>query len=132
MKRLASHSAFLAVFWLGMMSVPAWAQVQPITIVDGRTLIVDGVGVRLCGIVSPAQTDEERKTAGREMQAVIAGRKVMCVPVNSGSPCDGFMPKRTGGLYVAQCWAGKTDIALEMIRRGAARAVPDWSDGYYR
>ncbi|GGE55386.1 hypothetical protein GCM10007276_35540 [Agaricicola taiwanensis] len=88
--------------------------------------------MRLCGITAPAADTEAGTAAKHTMAAVIGGRKVMCVPVNSGSPCDGYVPPRTGKLYVSQCWAGKTDIALEMIRRGAARAVPEWSDGYYR
>jgi endonuclease YncB( thermonuclease family) len=130
MRRLVGLGFVLAGICLA--AAPAVSQTQKIRILDGRTLTLDGRGIRLCGIAVPKLEGEAAKAARQALADIIGGRRIMCIAVNDGTPCDGYSPPRTGRLIVAQCWAGKDDIALAMVRRGLARDVPALSDGYYR
>jgi micrococcal nuclease len=65
------------------------------------------------------------------MRALDEGRRVRCVQVGGGTPCDGRSRPTSGNRTVAQCFVGDLDIAAEMIRGGHACDWPKFSGGYY-
>ena len=99
-------------------------------VVDGDTLRINGLPVRLFGMDS-FEAHQRCVSAGREstecgqqatieLGRLVAGREVRCTPRSADSY------NRT----VATCLVGSTDLAREMIRRGLAVALPQYSLNY--
>lgn len=98
---------------------------------DGVSLRVNNTMVRLCGIEAP-----EHHEAGYHMSAaylgfLIEGRRVRCIPVGAGTPCDGRLKLESRNRIFAQCFLGDMDIAAEMVRIGHAHDWQKYSGGYY-
>lgn len=107
-----------------------------VSVVDGDDLIVrrlDGrqLDVRLCGIDAP----ESHRAGGREATQALAtlaiGKSIRCVPVGSGTPCDGRSNPTNRGRLIAQCFIGSEDVADRAVCSGHARDWPRYSGGHY-
>lgn len=103
----------------------------PARVVDGDTLRVGGVKVRLAAIDAPeaAQTCEAKgetracgAAATAALAALVAGREVVCTPNG----------RRSYDRVVAMCTAGSTDLSQAMVAQGMARVMPrhaaEWPD----
>lgn len=116
---------------LALTSAPAMAQLitgAPYAI-DGDTLDMDGLRIRLHGIDAPeaaqtCQRGEEAWPCGQEakkvLTALVTGRQVEC----EQKGLDGY------GRIVAVCHAGQIDLANEQARAGLAVALPQYSQAY--
>jgi endonuclease YncB( thermonuclease family) len=120
---------------LALWPLQAGTSVPPLTgqvvrVIDGDTLDLDGQRIRLHGIDAPEARETCRDARGgrwdcgafstRTLQALVAGRHLVCSDLG----------ERTHGRVVAHCAAGGEDLAAQMIRRGAARACPRFSQAY--
>lgn len=101
-----------------------------IRVVDGDGLVVDGRKIRIWGIDAPElrQTCTVNRTtyacgqdAKKELESIIAQGRVHCTTRNT----DRY------GRHVSQCFAGRVDIAAEMVRRGHALDWDEYSKGAY-
>jgi endonuclease YncB( thermonuclease family) len=90
-------------------------------VVDGDTLDVAGVRVRLKGVAAP----ERHGPGGEEARAFVAAlaedRTVVC-ELTGG---------RTRGRRVGYCFRQGLDVGAEVIRAGLARDCPRYSGGRY-
>ena len=98
-------------------------------IVDGDTIKVGGLAVRLAGIDAPEggqACEREGKTyacgkvATRELGALIGGRPVQCEVAG----------KDAYGRVLGTCRAGDTDLNATMVSEGWALAFVKYSDRY--
>lgn len=102
---------------------------SPASVVDGDTLILTDLMVRLHGIdaVEARQTCKRGteiwacgEEAKRSLAALVNGKAVECVPRS----IDQY------GRTVATCTVNGFDIAENLTRSGLAVALPDFSDAY--
>lgn len=123
--------AFLLTLALACAPVPALAQAVsgPATVVDGDTLDLTGVRVRLFGVdaVELNQTCERGGEAWRcgedaraQLGALVAGLTVTCQPRDT----DVY------GRMVAVCEADGTDLSQAMAWSGYAVALTQFSEAY--
>jgi endonuclease YncB( thermonuclease family) len=101
------------------------------TVVDGDTIRVDGVAVRLAVIDAP-ERGQTCDGGGRSwpcgaaataaLERLVAGRVVTCTPNG----------RRSYNRVVAMCRAGGIDLSLAMAEQGLARVLPrfvaEWPD----
>lgn len=103
------------------------------TVIDGDTIDLDGVRVRLWGVDAPEldQTCRDPRFgveilcgdfAARALGLIVEGRNVVCYPTGAESY----------GRVVAQCTDGEHDIGATMVLNGWAVDVWSYSGGYYR
>ena len=96
-------------------------------VIDGDTIVVNGVRVRLKGIAAPevARNGKPGEPGGEEAKAflvdLIEGEVVVC----------DLTGERTWGRPVAWCYRDGGDIAEAEIRAGLARDCPRHSKGRY-
>jgi endonuclease YncB( thermonuclease family) len=93
----------------------------PAVVVDGDTLRVSGIPVRLQGIAAP----ELREPGGKEAKAYLAemvqDQTVVCE----------LTRERTRGRRVGICRVDGEDLAGQVIAAGLARDCPRYSKGRY-
>ena len=105
------------------LALPALAQdlIGPADIIDGDTIDVQGVRVRLWGIDAPEAGTVAGDAATAFLRDLMDGETVSC--------------RDTGGRsyrrIVAQCFIGDLDIADALVDAGHARDWPKYSSGYY-
>lgn len=119
---LAAVAVVLGVAWLGVDRRGTTESIVGLgRAIDGDSLVVDGVEIRLYGIDAPeyAQTCEAQgrtwpcgQAAGRRLAALIAGREVSCKVED----------KDRYGRFVCRCEAGGADVAAELVGEGLAVA----------
>lgn len=112
----------LALFFLAASPVPGEADVY---LVDGDTLDLDGVRMRIDGIDAPEFGQHCGvwacgKAALEELSSLIGSNAVTCDPHGQ----DGY------GRTIATCFVGNTDLGAEMVRTGYARAFVKYSVKY--
>ncbi len=96
-------------------------------VLDGDTIVVAGIHVRLKGVAAPevAHAGEAGEPGGDEarafMTALIEGQTVVC----------NLTRERTHGRRVGYCTLDGQDIAAELIKAGLARDCPRFSAGRY-
>ena len=91
-------------------------------VIDGDTIEVATVRIRLWGIDAPETDSEEGRVAKAFLEGYLLGRHVRCAPRGT----DRY--QRT----VAMCFVADTvDIAETLVIRGYARDWPKYSNGYY-
>jgi endonuclease YncB( thermonuclease family) len=100
-------------------------------VIDGDTLWVDRIKVRLCGIDAPERNKPGGSEATQFLNMITKGRDVRCVIVGSGTPCDGRSRRTSHDRIVAQCFVADTDLAASLVRSGNARDWKRFSGGYY-
>lgn len=129
--RAKSKFHWIAVGLLATAPLPAQAQSisGPAEAVDGDTLSLTGMRVRLLGIDAPeAQQTCERggsswacgEDARARLAELVDGKNVSC----SGQETDPY------GRLVAICRAGSTDIGGAMVAAGLATAFTKYSNSY--
>jgi endonuclease YncB( thermonuclease family) len=96
------------------------------SVVDGDTIEIHGVRIRLSGYDTPERSARcgavnLYQRAANELDRFIAGRTVRCAP----SGTDSY------GRTVATCSAGGTDLGEHMVREGWGRDWPLYSGGAY-
>lgn len=92
-------------------------------VIDGDTIKVRGLKVRLAGINAPELDMPYGQKAKWEMVNICKGKTVRVVP-NGETSYD---------RIVATCYVdGDTDIGAELIKRGLARDIPVFTDGKYK
>lgn len=114
---------------LAAWPVPAAPFAGPARVVDGDTLDLSGVRVRLFGIDAPEsrqRCDVSGRNwacgawATRKLAALIGGAEVSCAARD----------RDRHGRIVAICSAGGRDLGRAMVRAGAARAYLRYSHDY--
>ncbi len=91
-------------------------------VIDGDTVAIDRVHVRLWGIDAPELATEAGQAARRFLVHWLGNRAIRCSP----------KARDRHGRTVAQCFAGGEDLAAVMVRAGHARDWAKFSRGYYR
>lgn len=131
MRRSYSVLAWLLIFAVlaaiaQVMRPPPRAPGEPVSgrarVVDGDSLEIAGVRIRLAGIDAPERTQDCRdadgatyacgEAAARALAALVAGRSVSCTP----DDVDRY------NRDVAVCSAGGRDLAEALVREGHALA----------
>lgn len=132
----ALTSGALALACLAPGTVLAEVAGKP-RIIDGATLEIAGQRFRLAGIETPAP-DQTCRRAGQEYACgtvaramlwdLVGGREVRCEPVvNAGTADTG---SAGGGITLATCRAGDTDLNAGMVVAGWALADPAAAASY--
>ena len=90
-------------------------------VVDGDTLTVAGVRIRLRGLDAPELKHRGGNEAREALRLIVGKSPLACRP-------DGTV---THDRIVATCFAGEMDIAAELIRQGRALDCARFSGGAY-
>ena len=115
------------VFLVGWLVCCPPAIAGDVRIVDGDTLALHGVRVRLAGIDAPetgtacGACEACGPTATAAPADLVGGGPVVCAPIG----VDRY------GRLVARCRAGGVDLATAMVAAGWARDWPAYSGGAY-
>ena len=129
-------SAVVAIVWA--LAAPAAAQgvsvparvvlVYPgVVVVDGDTLVLAGVRLRLWGIDAP-----EMDGCCGEPSRVFVVSFLEALGPYGGIRCSPMDVDRYRRVVVLCVDAGGLDLAANVVRLGWARDWPEFSDGYYR
>lgn len=92
----------------------------PADVVDGDTLKIGGIGVRLKGISVPEMNERGRKQATEVLRRLIGNRQVTCK----------LTGETTRGRGVGYCEAGGKDLQEEFVRGGYVMACPKYTTRY--
>jgi endonuclease YncB( thermonuclease family) len=92
-----------------------------VRVLDGDTMQIGEVRVRLWGIDAPELPSPSGRQARAAMRRLVDGRPVRCEPVGR----DRY------GRTVARCFAGDVDLGAAMIRAGKARPYCRYSGDFY-
>lgn len=122
-----------AIFVFILVLMPAALAAQevsgPARVVDGDTLDLTGLSVRLLGIDAPEHEQTCRRTdqswacgkdAAAKLATLTAGRTVRC----EQQATDPY------GRIVARCFVNERDLGQDLVDAGLAIALPDFSDRY--
>jgi endonuclease YncB( thermonuclease family) len=90
-------------------------------VVDGATLEVSGVAIRLKGLAAPERKQAGGSEATAFMRELTAGRTVVCDLTN----------ERTWCRRVGTCRVGGRDVAAELVAAGLARDCERYGGGRY-
>lgn len=106
------------------VAVPANAQELQgrANVIDGDTLWLGSVNIRLNGIDAPERGQARYRAATRTLQRLVAGRTVVC-KLNGDKSYD---------RYIGTCFVGETDLAAAVIASGNALDCARYSGGRYR
>lgn len=91
------------------------------TVIDGDTIRVDELKVRIWGLDAPEMDTQEGIKAKEALLQLAEGKKVRCEP-NGDISYD---------RVVAKCFVGDQDIAEWMIESGHAKPYCKFSGEYY-
>ncbi len=91
-------------------------------VIDGDTLWLGGVKIRLNGIDAPERGQARYRAATKTLQRLVAGRTVVC-KLNGDTSYD---------RYIGTCFVEETDLAAAVIASGNALDCARYSGGRYR
>ena len=91
-------------------------------VIDGDTLYVGRIKVRLNGIDAPERGQARFRAATRALQGLVAGKVVLC-RLNGDTSYD---------RYIGSCYVDGYDLAAAVISTGNALDCPRYSGGRYR
>ena len=118
---------FAALFCFLAEAAAAEQLVGRTRVIDGDTIVVGGITVRLKGIAAPevARGGSPGKPGGAEasafMEKMVGGRTAACE----------LTRERTWGRRVGYCSVGGTELGEAIVRAGLARDCPPYSGGRY-
>lgn len=120
-----------------LLHIASSANAQEVTgvvssVSDGDTFRIRELRIRLCGIDAPEDSKPGAAEATRFLELLIRNKKVRCIPVGGGTPCDTRSSVINRNRLVAQCFLGDQDIAAALIENGHACDWPKYSAGAYR
>lgn len=96
-----------------------------VTVVEGDRYRVGSRNVKLCGV-------RTRTVAAMPMiRSMLENKRIDCVPVGLGTPCDGRIGARVDNAGVAQCFLNGVDIAETLTSRGYLCDHAPFSGGVY-
>jgi micrococcal nuclease len=107
---------------LAILAFFGWALTGPAYTVDGDTLRVAGIAVRLEG-VDAEEMDEPNGPAARAVMVEIIGNDPVSCLLNG---------ERSYNRVVAVCFVRGVDVGAEIIRQGWALDCARYSHGRYR
>jgi endonuclease YncB( thermonuclease family) len=88
--------------------------------------------IRLCGIDAPeVECGRSYQDAREALRALVHGKRVRCMQVGGGTPCDGRSKPTNRDRIVAQCFVDGTDLAGSLVERGFACDWKRFSGGHY-
>lgn len=90
-------------------------------VIDGDTVEVARVRVRLAGVAAPERSEAGGPAATEALRRIVAGQTVRCA----------LSGERSHDRQVGVCWAGSQDIGAAVIAAGVARDCPRYSNGRY-
>lgn len=93
----------------------------PAVVIDGDTLDVGGVRVRLNGVAAPERSEPGGAEATAAMVRIIGARPVRCV----------LTGEKTHGREVGICYVNERDVGGALIAAGYARDCARYSSGRY-
>lgn len=109
----------IAIFMVGvLLCAPSDCATR---VLDGDTLQIGEVRVRLWGIDAAELPSPAGRQARSALRRLVDGRPVRCEPEGS----DRY------GRTVARCFAGDVDLGEAMIRAGKARPYCRYSGDFY-
>lgn len=91
-------------------------------VIDGDTLWVGRIKVRLNGIDAPERGKPRYRAATQVLEKLVAGKTVVC-RLNGDKTYD---------RYVGVCYVGEADLAASVIASGNALDCARYSGGRYR
>jgi endonuclease YncB( thermonuclease family) len=91
-------------------------------VVDGDTLYVGQVKIRLNGIDAPERGQARFRAATQALRSFVAGKVVIC-RLNGDTSYD---------RYIGSCYVDGFDVAASVIATGNALDCPRYSGGRYR
>src|SRR6266446_4486499 len=131
----------LLILWAAAIATSGAAEFsgipRPQDVIDGDDLRLcpdDGSActrIRLCGIDAPERGCPGNKEGRKGLQALVVGKRVRCIQVGAGTPCDGRSEPTNKRRVVAQCFVDGTDVAGVLVERGFACDWKKFSDGHY-
>lgn len=89
--------------------------------IDGDTLDVEGIRVRLNGVAAPERDEPGGSEATDAMRQIIGSQAVRC----------SLTGETTYQRQVGTCWIGTLDVGAALIAAGRARDCPRYSAGRY-
>lgn len=116
----------LRLAWVGVLSLASAAIAADATlsgraeIVDGDTLRIGGVGVRLKGISAPERNERGGKAARDALVRMIGDQPTVCH----------LTGETTRNRAVGYCEVGGRDLQAELVRQGYAMACPRFDERY--
>lgn len=123
-----------AVVWLSAAPAPRLAGLVvaptftgPARVVDGDSLIVAGIAVRLHGIDAPERAARCLGPGGSDLACGQAARRAAIALVDGRTVTCIDLGERTYDRVVAQCHAGGQDIAAALIAQGVALSCPRYA-----
>ena len=90
-------------------------------VIDGDTLEISGVRIRLNGVAAPERNELGGAEATTAMKKMTSGKTVRC----------SLTGKKTYKREVGTCWVGTLDLGAALIAAGKARDCPRYSAGRY-
>ncbi|MBH67460.1 MAG: nuclease [Rhodospirillaceae bacterium] len=91
------------------------------TVVDGDTIIVKDIRIRLSGLSAPELGEKDGEEAKITLQALLLNKQVRC----------SLSGRKSYERYIGTCWIGARDIAALLIMEGKARDCPRYSQRRY-
>lgn len=93
----------------------------PARVIDGDTIEVDNVRVRLNGVAAPERNEPGGTEATEAMRHILDGHTARC----------SLTGEKTYNRQVGTCWVGATDVGAALIASGNARDCARYSAGRY-
>jgi len=128
--------AFLLGRWSGGEAVPqkkepkAGSAIGRALVLDGDTIEVDGVRVRLFGIDAPERDQICERSDGRQYNCGQTARDALVDAIGSGMVRCVRRDTDPYGRMVAVCNGDDGDLSAILVRRGVALAYRQYSDDY--
>lgn len=137
-------SAALALVVAVLFAAPAAADAVitgPVCVIDGNTLQVGekvkdgkcwgGIPVRLYGSNAPGANETCTTSAGKAWNCgQRAKAQLLKLIRNNSVSCYHLDGAFVGTIPIGTCISGRSDLALEMVRSGMAKALHDHSNRY--
>lgn len=91
-------------------------------VLDGDTIMVEGIRVRLIGIDAEELIEPHGLDAKRHMQVLVNGSTIICK----------LTGERSYERYIGRCYRNSDDLAVAMVSQGKALDCAHYSHGEYR